>query len=72
MLHDLRGSTPKPDVLNVYGPTLGPLGIPMSDRQAFALEARLASLPAEFQEEKKTVARAAISELAAGERTDVS
>lgn len=29
VLHDLRGSIPMPDFLNVYGPTLGPHGIPM-------------------------------------------
>lgn len=61
-----------PEFLTTYGQTLGPLGVPCTDRQAFALEERLKALPAEDRTLHKTVSPAAISELAVGERADVS
>jgi hypothetical protein len=60
------------DFLKVYGDTLGPLDIPMRDAQAFALEAKLKALPAEDRVAHKAVVTAAVSELAPGERADVS
>lgn len=56
-----------------YGQTEGPLGFPLTDRQAFALEAILKALPKDdaFRYRKALVAKAP-TELLAGERTDVS
>lgn len=56
-----------------YGPTEGPLGFPMPDRAAQALDAILQSLPRsdEFAY-RKVVSEKAPSELLAGERSDVS
>jgi hypothetical protein len=56
--------------LKQYFDTEGPLGIPMKDDQAQALEALLARYPdAEYQ---KTVVEKATSEISPGERADVS
>src|SRR5689334_4007450 len=56
-----------------YGPTEGPLGFPMLDRQARALDALLKTLPKapEYAYRKAVVGRGP-TELAAGERADVS
>ena len=56
-----------------YGPAEGPLGFPMSDKAAQALDALLRQLPtsAEFAY-RKAVNLQAPSELLAGERADVS
>jgi hypothetical protein len=56
-----------------YGTTEGPLGFPLTDRQAIALDAILKALPRDnaFRYRKATVARGP-SELLAGERADVS
>jgi hypothetical protein len=63
-----------PDFLKQhYGPTEGPLGFPVTDRQAFALEAILKALPKEdaFRYRKTVLAQGA-SEVLPGERCDVS
>jgi hypothetical protein len=57
-----------PEFLKVYGPALGPLGFPMSDRQAFALNARLKGLPAEFRQERKAVTLESVAKLSFGGR----
>jgi hypothetical protein len=56
-----------------YGSAEGPLGFPMQDRQAFALESFLKALPREeaYRYRKAVLARGA-SEVLAGERSDVS
>jgi hypothetical protein len=56
-----------------YGTATGPLGFPLLDRQAFALEAILKALPKEeaFAYRKTLIADKA-SEVLAGERSDVS
>jgi hypothetical protein len=58
--------------LNEYGNTEGPLGFPMPDKQARALELLLKALPKgeEFKYRKSVVAKQA--ELLTGERSDVS
>jgi hypothetical protein len=55
-----------------YGSANGPLGFPMLDKQAFALEALLRSLPAEDRKLVRQVTTKAPSELLDGERADVS
>jgi hypothetical protein len=56
-----------------YGTTEGPLGFPVTDRQAFALDAILKALPKDdaFRYRKTVLARGA-SEVLSGERCDVS
>jgi hypothetical protein len=56
-----------------YGSTEGPLGFPLTDKQAFALEAVLKALPRDdaFRYRKTVVGRAP-TELSPGERSDVS
>src|SRR5439155_7060063 len=56
-----------------YGSAAGPLGFPMLDRQAFALEAILKALPKDdsFAYRKTLIAEKA-SEVLPGERSDVS
>jgi hypothetical protein len=56
-----------------YGPTEGPLGLPMQDRQALALDGILKALPKgdEFQYRKAVVGQGAC-EVLPGERSDVS
>jgi hypothetical protein len=56
-----------------YGQAQGPLGFPMLDKQAFALEAILKALPKEevYAYRKALIEPAAI-DLSAGERSDVS
>jgi hypothetical protein len=56
-----------------HATTEGPLGFPVTDRQAFALDTLVAALPKDsaFRYRKATVARGA-SELLAGDRADVS
>ncbi len=56
-----------------YGPVEGPLGFPCTDRQALALDAVLKALPRDdaFRYRKAVVAPAP-TEVAAGERSDVS
>jgi hypothetical protein len=58
---------------NYYGSAEGPLGFPMQDRQAFALEAILKALPREdtYRYRKALLARGP-SEVLGGERSDVS
>jgi hypothetical protein len=60
-------------VIPNYGTTEGPLGFPLTDRQAIALGAILKALPKDdaFRYRKATVARGA-SEVLPGERADVS
>ena len=56
-----------------YGPTEGPLGFPMPDRAAQALDAILKTLPrSEEFAYRKVVSEKAPSELLPGERSDVS
>jgi hypothetical protein len=59
--------------LNEYGTTEGPLGFPMTDKQARALDLLLKSLPQgkDYQYRKAVLARAP-TELNPGERSDVS
>jgi hypothetical protein len=56
-----------------YGPAAGPLGFPMLDRQAFALDAILKALPKDdaFAYRKSLIAKKP-SEVLPGERSDVS
>jgi hypothetical protein len=56
-----------------YGSATGPLGFPMQDRQAFALETILKALPQDdtYRYRKAVIARGP-SETLAGERSDVS
>jgi hypothetical protein len=56
-----------------YGTTEGPLGFPLTDKQAFALEAVLKALPREdaFRYRKLVVGKGP-TELLTGERSDVS
>src|SRR5262245_38302128 len=58
--------------LSTYGTTTGPVGIPMTDDQAFALESVLKKLPAEDQAPRKARLDPAIYELEVGERADIS
>lgn len=62
-----------PDFLKQYYDTAGPAGVPMKDKQARTLDVRLKELPKEeaFAFRRCSVARG-VSELAAGERADVS
>jgi hypothetical protein len=56
-----------------YGPANGPLGFPMTDRQAFAVDAILKQLPGEaVYRYRKAIVPRAPTELMAGERSDVS
>src|SRR5689334_4276427 len=61
------------NVAKHYGSAEGPLGFPMQDRQAFALETILKALPKDdsYRYRKAVIARAP-SETLAGERSDVS
>jgi hypothetical protein len=62
-----------PDFTKEYGPADGPLGFPLTDRQAFALEAILKALPQEpAYAYRKTVIDRPPTELSPGERADVS
>jgi hypothetical protein len=56
-----------------YGTTEGPLGFPLTEKQAFALDAILKALPKDdaFRYRKRTVAKAP-TEILTGERSDVS
>jgi hypothetical protein len=58
--------------LNTYGDTEGPLGFPMKDKQAKALEAILHSLPQEDRQLAHFVTAKAATEVLDGERSDVS
>lgn len=60
------------DFLKSYGVTLGPLGIPMSDAQAFAIDKDLQALPAEDRILRKAGLSGALLALEPGERADVS
>jgi hypothetical protein len=55
-----------------YGSATGPLGFPMLDKQAFALESILKALPAEDRQLRRVTVNKAPSELLDGERADVS
>src|SRR4051812_25667416 len=58
---------------NAFGPTVGPLGFPMRDSQARALELLLRTLPRSREYEyRKAIATRAPTELNPGERSDVS
>jgi hypothetical protein len=61
-----------PDFLRTYGTTLGPVGIPMHDDQAFALDAIFKQLPAEDQRLRKASIPSALLNLTPGERADIS
>ena len=58
--------------LKSYYDTEGPLGLPMKDRQAQALDALLKTLPAELRAVKRATIDKAPTETLAGERSDVS
>jgi len=61
------------EFLTDYGTTLGPLGFPMLDRQARALDMLLKTLPGGKEHAyRKAVAAPAPTELNPGERSDVS
>lgn len=71
---DLFIELPMPSTIHHnYGTTEGPLGFPLTDRQAIALDAILKALPKDdaFRYRKTTLARSP-SELLPGERADVS
>lgn len=56
-----------------YGPADGPLGFPMTDKQAFALESLLKNVPKEpAYAYRHAVVEKATTELSPGERADVS
>jgi hypothetical protein len=56
-----------------YGPATGPLGFPVTDKQAYALEAILKALPKDAAYAyRKAVVERGPTELSAGERSDVS
>ena len=62
-----------PDLLKPYYDTEGPLGFPMKDRQARALDSLLKALPKEKAYEYRRSAKAGpSSEVNPGERSDVS
>ena len=65
-----------PDFRPEYGTTLGPVGVPMTDQQAWAVESLLKAAPAEARADTQPVHKAALGpalmELSAGERADVS
>jgi hypothetical protein len=62
-----------PSFLPHYGPTEGPLGFPMLDRQARQLDTLLKSLPkSKDHTYRKAVVAKAPTELNPGERSDVS
>lgn len=62
-----------PEYLKSHYDTEGPFGLPMKDRQAKALETRLKVLPREpAYEFRRASLGTGLSELAAGERADVS
>src|SRR2546423_4292334 len=69
-----HGRRPVSDFLKQhYGPAEGPLGFPQTDKQARALEALLKALPREDAfRYRKRVLPLAPTELAPGERADVS
>jgi hypothetical protein len=56
-----------------YGSAEGPLGFPMTDRQAFALESVLNALPkTEEIQYRRLAINSAMTEIAPSERDDVS
>jgi hypothetical protein len=56
-----------------YGSAIGPLGFPLTDKQAFALEALLKALPKDSAYAyRKAVVTRSPTELSPGERSDVS
>src|SRR6266568_4989206 len=56
-----------------YGAAEGPLGFPLLDKQAFALDAILKALPKdEVYAYRKTLVESPASDFAPGERSDVS
>jgi hypothetical protein len=62
-----------PPFLPAYGPTEGPLGFPMLDRQARQLDTLLKSMPkSNYHAYRKAVVAKAPTELNPGERSDVS
>jgi hypothetical protein len=62
-----------PSLLPTYGPTEGPLGFPMPDRQARQLDTLLKSMPkSKDHAYRKAVVAKAPTELNPGERSDVS
>ena len=62
-----------PSFLPAYGPTEGPLGFPMLDRQARQLDTLLKALPKSKEHAyRKAVTAKAPTELNPGERSDVS
>ncbi|HXG12257.1 MAG TPA: hypothetical protein VNK04_21055 [Gemmataceae bacterium] len=61
-----------PSFLKTYYDTEGPLGLPMKDRQAQALDERLKALPEELRRLKRVVIDRAPTETLEGERSDVS
>jgi hypothetical protein len=63
----------KPHLTQYYGPTIGPLNFPQTDRAARALDTLLRALPhTKEYEYRKAVSAKAPTELNPGERSDVS
>ncbi len=60
------------DFLKQYGETEGPLGVPMKDAQAKAIDQLLKALPEEDRKLRRLVTAKATSEVLDGERSDVS
>jgi hypothetical protein len=58
--------------LRTYGTTLGPVGIPMSDSQAYALDAILKQLPESDRQVRKATLAPALTAIEPGERADIS
>jgi hypothetical protein len=61
-----------PPFLKTYGDTEGPLGLPMKDKQARAVEAILSGLPSEERVLQRRALAKAPAEVLSGERSDVS
>jgi hypothetical protein len=61
-----------PSFLKQYGETEGPLGLPMNDKQARAIDQLLKALPQEDRQLVRMVTTKAPSELLDGEHADVS
>jgi hypothetical protein len=63
----------KPHLTQYYGPTIGPLNFPQTDRAARALDTLLRALPhTKEYEYRKAISAKAPTELNPGERSDVS
>ncbi|MFL5330873.1 MAG: hypothetical protein ACJ8C4_18405 [Gemmataceae bacterium] len=61
-----------PAFLPTYGTTTGPIGVPMSDAQAFALGEILKTVPTEDRVIRKASFPTALTAIAPGDRSDIS